>query len=434
MSFPADTIALRGLLIGSYGSAKLKSKKRSWKRTRACPGRTDHLWINLVRMDSRTSQGIESWILDQEIISVAAECSTLPELIDKLKGKIKDQDLLALRNVFEYYAPIYHRLVYAPRLDTLKQQLAEFEKGTTDSKMIERLGAVKRFMKSPWSADIPLTIVLLPLPSGGHSTHGESLGAIQVVELLPGMKFRDHADVVFHEGCHALWGVKPDLDQVKKSFSSISGGKTAYAELNEGMATALGQGWFCKEAFGKSAKNWYMDKVIDGYAHALMPVLVDYLYEKRPIDGEFGRKATEAFNHRFGDLDNAIKYTRSFWVAVDSIDDKAKFKASVKKLLPRLNDLWLNESLASEDNIRSFKEVECEHRAILLAATRLDKLHDFGFSNEQIDLLRVNDRKPTTLKIGNSEVLVCIADTPTKQQDMLYTELSRKRWTPRGRD
>lgn len=373
--------------------------------------------------------GVRGLNLNQEIITLAAECSSLPELFDKLNGKVKEQDLQTLKKVLEYFAPIYHSVVYEPRLASLKQQLAEFEKGTASSKMIERLAAVQQFMKSPWNREIPFTIVLLPLPEGGHSTHGESLGVVQVVELMPKMQFKDHADVVFHEACHALWGVKTDLDQVKSSFDGLDGGKTAYSELNEGMATALGQGWFTKEAFGKSSKNWYNDEIISGYAHVLMPVLVDYLNINKPIDGEFALRATEAFNNRFVNVESTIKNTGSFCVVAKSIDDPSKFRASLWALLPRLHSYSASEPLTSPESIKSFKEDNSEHKAFLLSANDLHQMRNFGFSDDQIDFLRAHRQKPTTIKAGNSDVLFCIADTPTKQQAMLMSELSKKQWS-----
>src|SRR6185503_17170638 len=120
------------------------------------------------------------------------------------------------------------------------------------------------------------TVVLVPLPKPENikhpGTHGESLGKVQLVELLPGSNFKNDADVVFHEACHALWHTRKDLDLVRNDFEKI-GGYVAYAELDEGMATALGQGWFAKMAFGKTPRSWYSDPITNGYSHALYPIV-----------------------------------------------------------------------------------------------------------------------------------------------------------------
>ena len=122
---------------------------------------------------------------NQRVLCLAARSSTLAELLEKVKAMTKSSDCEVLKSVFEYFDPIYRSYVWEPRLTVLERQLREFKEESLKSRMSERLDQVKRFMKAPWVENLPFTIVLVPLVYNGPSTHGESLGALQIVELRP---------------------------------------------------------------------------------------------------------------------------------------------------------------------------------------------------------------------------------------------------------
>jgi len=366
--------------------------------------------------------------LDQEIISLASRSSSLSELLEKLKGILNEADYQSLKSVYEYFEPQYRELLWKPRLKSLEQQLAEFKQQSVESKLSERLGRVQRFMKAPWVPGLPFTVVLVPLPGQGRNTHGESLGAVQIVEVLPGSKFSEQSDVVFHEDCHSLWHSRKDLAEVQKMFDRIEHGRHAYDELNEGMATALGQGWFMKEAFGKTGKSWYMDKTINTYAHALFPLFADYLKNNSSMDSEFARKACGIFNKCFPNAADKIMLTSSYEILADAIPDMSAFKEAVNKALPRLHDSSVSAPFVAEESIKTFKEDRSERKAVLLSLDKLDQLSLLGIPGEQIAVLKRTTRQPVTLKIGDTLILFCVADSFDKQQRMLFSVLSKEKW------
>ncbi|HEY9716484.1 MAG TPA: hypothetical protein V6C69_03365 [Trichormus sp.] len=56
-------------------------------------------------------------------------------------------------------------------------------------------------------------------------------------------------------------------------------GVIAYFELNEALATALGQGWFRHITYPQEAPGevWYGREITDNFARGLYPLVDDYI-------------------------------------------------------------------------------------------------------------------------------------------------------------
>lgn len=382
---------------------------------------------NPYRFVEKTGARLE---LDEKLLAIAADCSTLAELLQKIKSIVKAQDFGTLRTTFEHFEPLYRTLVWEPRLPQLQQQLNEFRREAEATKMAERLDAVKKFLKAPWVKGLPFTIVLVPLPVKGHGTHGQSMGAVQTIELMPGDTFKDQSDVVFHEACHALWFSKRDEESAIRQFHVPGVGVLPRTELYEGMATALGQGWFAEQAFGQPVKSsWYADKTIDRYSRAVFPLYSSYLKSGREIDSEFAKKATLIYFKQFPDAPREIQQTSCYLIVADKISDFSSFNAKLRKALPRLRDVVISFPIDNQRSIKSFKESQAEHAAVLASPTSLGKLSKLGLSSEQIEILKNSNRKNVVLKIGQMEVLFCLAATCDLQEQQLFAYLTNKTWT-----
>lgn len=367
--------------------------------------------------------------LNQRLITVAAQCNGMPDFLPKIKGLMKANEYTKLKGILEHFDPIFRALVWEQRYSALESQLKEYQHWAVKSKLSERLLEVKRFLKAPWVKGLPFTIVLVPLPKPDikkAGTHGESLGKVQLVELLPESDFQDFADVVFHEMCHALWHTRKDLETVRHDFEK-AGNYVAYAELDEGMATALGQGWFSKMAFGKTPKNWYTDQITNGYSHALYPIVKDYLKKEKSIDEEFARKAVEVFKKHFPNAGDSMEMTSYFEIYSDGMGDMTTFHNSLRKALPRLKSLSMSSPIANAESISSFRNSGNKHSAVLISKAKLPDLNEWGIPIEKIEYLKTV-REPVMLKIGEKEVIFCIADNPPEQQRLLFEALSQKKW------
>ncbi len=240
---------------------------------------------------------------NEKVMSVAADCNTIEEFLLKIKCILENEKYNRLERIFDHFEANYERLVWEPRLEELQRQVERAQALALQSRLNERLGSVRKFMRAPWVPGLPITVCFLPLPPpdiDDPRMHGQCLGRVQLIELMPGKKCKQsQLDVVFHEACHAIWETRSDKETIVKADFEKVDGAFAYAELNEAMATALGQGWFYKLAFGKGKRKWYLDAVIDKYAKALYGLIIEYLEGGKEMDEEFAWRATKIFKKRF---------------------------------------------------------------------------------------------------------------------------------------
>ena len=366
--------------------------------------------------------------LNQRILSLSAQCQSMPELLTKIKSLFKANEYTKIKSVLEHFDPIFRALIWEQSLPVLEKQLTEYKDWATKSKMGERMSAVKRFMKAPWVKGLPITVVLVPIPKPDmkHASHsGESLGKVQLVEMLPDSTFKNDADVVFHEACHALWHTRKDQDKVRRDFEKFNA-YTAYSELDEGMATALGQGWFAKMAFAKTPKSWYNDPITNTYGHALYPIVKDYLKNEKSIDEEFAKKAAAVFKKNFPDTDG-LDMTSFFEIFCDGLSEITHFHQELRIALPRLKSLSMSSPIDNAESMSSFRNSGNRHSAVLISKSKLSNLVDWGVPAEKVEQLRAA-KDPLAFKIGQKEVIFCVADTTDEQQRMLFSVLSKKKW------
>lgn len=382
--------------------------------------------------------------LNQRILCSASESASTAELLSKVKSYASKKEYEVLKNTIVYFEPGYKKLVWEAQKEILDKQFSEFKKQALECKLSERLEKVRNFADSKWNPELPFVIVLTPLPDPGEHghTHGESLGRVQVVELLPHDEYSKKADVVFHELCHAIWHTKSDLDSVRKKFGEI-GGDLAYAELNEGLATALGQGWYSKKAFGKPQKSWYAEPMVDKYSRALYPLVCKYLDNDLRLDDAFINEAAAIFQKNFPDAEKQIELTSEIAIFAENMPKMAEFMSELNRALPRLHSSNISCPLDAKESVESFKTGGCKHIVFLLPAAEVKSLEKLGFDAKFLKELQTKISRSADLANGQSvdlakraisrkyaghELLFCFADTPEKQQAILFAVLKNKYW------
>lgn len=363
--------------------------------------------------------------LVQKISCLAGQSSDLDALLTAIKPLVKHDDFLAIEDTYRYFAPLYHRLVWEPRLPKLQNQLADFRTGAEESKMNEKLAAVKYFMKSDWDDRVSFDVFLLPLPeSDQRQTHGESIGKTQFVEVRADHKFKDQADVVFHEDCHALWSRQREHEKLRRAYINEDC-VTAYSELDEGMATALGQGWFCRQSFGEVAKEWYNDEVISAYAHGLYPILLEYITEHRVIDDDFVKRSIAVFHKQLPQCMRAINRTSSILVITDKLQkDHLELEKVLSKAMPRLRSFSV-ESIGSYSSLDPDK---ADRIIVMMPPDKISRLTRCGLSKQQVALLARQGQTTTTVRLKHSDLTFCVAEKYDTQKEQLFELLKHSDW------
>ena len=229
--------------------------------------------------------------------------STIAEFRDRVIGILPNSDLQRLIAILEQAEIYYDRIIWKDYEVKLTNQRIALEKYT--SQCSEAFTKINRFYNSCWITEIPFQVALYPVPgaSGGSSAtpHANSLCIGVLTDET------DHAGrigVVLHEMCHVLYDEQPAAfeHQIDKWFEENQSPykSFAYNFLDEGLATALGNGWASKFLSGVADPNpWYDNEYINGFGKALYPLVTEYIGANRQMDQEFINKAIDLFAATF---------------------------------------------------------------------------------------------------------------------------------------
>ena len=111
-------------------------------------------------------------------------------------------------------------------------------------------GDIERFHRFyapaiPTGSDVVFSLVVRPNMVAAP-TSGQQIDNVGVVEFLPNEKAEQRLDVVVHEFCHYLYGARSEAANLslQRRFAATDdpAAKPAFNLLNEGLATALGNG------------------------------------------------------------------------------------------------------------------------------------------------------------------------------------------------
>lgn len=165
---------------------------------------------------------------------------------------------------------------------------------------------ISKFYNTSWNISIPFKIMLYSIPLKNVNTTAIPKGNALICGFLSHNEndYKARLGIVIHEMCHILYREQsPDFQhQMDQWFtnSSSSYAPLAYSFINEGLATALGNGWAYKQIHKNLDSNeWYNNKHIDGFAHSLFPLVEQYLNDEKSIDQDFVNKSIELFKQTF---------------------------------------------------------------------------------------------------------------------------------------
>ena len=204
---------------------------------------------------------------------------SLDEVWPKLAQKLSKQDVVALKTVYRRFGGIY-RPYWDKHSAYLDRSAADFESAGMSREVPAFLARVSDYFELPndFKRDDLLVFVWHPgLKISANLMHGRRVGSVMFVEIPEGLGYEDQIDVAVHEFIHDLFAAVPpgihasfDEDLIKGDRRS---GLFFIQGMNEGLATALGQGVFMAARFPKRFKpdgEWYATGV-DDFAKAIYP-------------------------------------------------------------------------------------------------------------------------------------------------------------------
>lgn len=235
----------------------------------------------------------------------AAKSKDIDDFEDRIVGILPlnthSKFIAVLKEVEPYYDEIIWNDVQKDNKRILKQ-LSPFRKDIQQA-----FFKAATFYGTEWDPSIPFITSLIPLPFEATNVSGFTGGYLFVSEFRTKSDndYIYRLDVIIHEMCHALYAQQApqfqhEIDEWFKTSDSDYR-VLAYNYINEGLATAIGNGWAHKMIFGElSPKDtWYNEKYINDFAVELYPIVLNYLEENKTIDKEFIEAAIRLFEKKF---------------------------------------------------------------------------------------------------------------------------------------
>ena len=278
-----------------------------------------------------------------------------------------------LLEILRSFGPAYDALIWRPsraKLERYRRRLAALAHRAGVRKMFDRAA---RFYGSAWPDGLPLTVVLHPVPGArGHTTAYVIAHVAPMEALLDEKDLAGRFGVLFHELCHALYESQPARRQaeLERWFAADASPYAALAHglLNEGLATALGNGWAREQATGELDPDpWYSDPQIDGFARALHPLVVDYLARGRSMDRELVTETVARYRARFPDaprvFDNLLKEV--FLATDEQVVGIGEAGRALRRRF-RVPSMTRSSPLGHADTAKTLGEVNSRASAILI--------------------------------------------------------------------
>ncbi len=231
------------------------------------------------------------------------QSNSINEFRDKVIGILPNSDLQELIRLM-YAAEVYYdRLIWNDYELKLDKQRIALEKYTAQCSGL--FTKINRFYNSCWLNEMPFTVAIYPIPGAtGSSTATPHANSLCIGVLTDETDHVGRIGVVLHEMCHVLYdeqpaGVEHQIDQWFAENQSLYK-SFAYNFFDEGLATALGNGWAYKSLSGELDPNpWYDNEYINGFGKALYPIVEEYIAANKQIDKAFVDKAIDLFASTF---------------------------------------------------------------------------------------------------------------------------------------
>lgn len=241
-----------------------------------------------------------------ELMTIAsAKANTLEELKVNTVGLLPNADQHQLFEVLMYFDTIYSDLIWNDNLTKLQGYCAQLSDYAQNRNINSIFQTLSKFYGSSWDSDVPFKVCLYPIPSkNGNSTATPKGNIVTCGVLLDSYDYANNLSVVFHELCHLLYREQtPDFQNKFENWFKSSKSPSrllAYQLADEGIATALGNGWVYEKLSGKlDSADWYNDVYINKFSKNSFPLIKEYLDNNQTVDEKLIQELCEVYYRCF---------------------------------------------------------------------------------------------------------------------------------------
>ena len=256
-----------------------------------------------------------SYVSIFERIRIAGLRSTsTDDFLNQVSLLVQPRDELQFAAVLRHFERPFHQWWQREAMGQGRTFVAGLRKLMTERQIQDRIEQFRKFYGPdlPGDYEAPFSLVYRPNLAKAP-TNGQQLDGISVVEFLPKEKPEQRIDVILHEFCHFLYRSRSDQATVKFQQRFVDFGdpaaKPAFNLLNEGLATALGNGIIGRQerpqsewdAFVRRPLSFYNNAHIDRAGKQLLILLDDWLPKGKTLDDpEFANAYLAALKREFG--------------------------------------------------------------------------------------------------------------------------------------
>lgn len=293
----------------------------------------------------------------------SANATSVDDFATRTIGFLPPNDHTELIAILRSTLPYYKKHVWIPTEDKrtrMEQALLPY------APQIESLfNKVDVFLGSGWSKTTPFRIMLYPIPlkSGGTTAIPKGNNLICSYLSEREKEAEDLIGIAIHEMNHILFDAQPLAlqENIDTWFTTSTNpyAPLAYDFFDEGLATAVGNGWAYEQLHGKlDPREWYSFEYINGFGKTLYPLVKRYMDSQKTIDQAFVDQAIvlfgEAFPKAISDLDILMNNLNIFSQTEDeSIIDS--YFAGVRERF-RMRSAYFSSPINSEDSFKRFRE------------------------------------------------------------------------------
>lgn len=240
----------------------------------------------------------------EDLIKIAAvRSASLQEFKQNTIGILPNDTHRELFAVLADMMPYYDKIIWTKEEEKLNNWQAGLNAYAERADLLFK--KYKTLYGSSWGNDIPFSVALYPIPGRrGNTTATAHANSLCIGVLTGDTNTANTMGVVLHEMCHVLYDEQPAAlqQQIETWFTESRSpyAKHAYNYFDEGMATALGNGYAYQYINGNlDTSAWYDNVYIDGFGHALYPLAAQYIAGNKTIDKAFVDEAIIQFEKAF---------------------------------------------------------------------------------------------------------------------------------------
>ena len=363
---------------------------------------------------------------EQVVRGAGFMATSVDDYARRLKDGVKLEKARKLIEAVSYFMPRFETWWVAKAQgegSAFRDAMANLCKTPKVTDLVGRFGA---FYRADMGGGAKLPFVLLYRPPGSSHTSGQQLGQYSVFEFVPGEKPENRIDVVLHELCHYFYqkaqprlhlGFQNQLLALDKQRSII-----AYNLLNEGLATALGNGIVAEavedpkrfETHRKRPQSWYSNDDIDRTGKALFPFLKGWLDKGGSLyDPEFPGQYLKLMRTEFGDeLVRPKRFMISLVMQISKGFSRDLFTYARQQF--RTSSMWSSETDNSVRALRAFDEQPCSGGVLVVRPTEVDPFVANGWMSPG-EANELRSKEGLFVRWGERPAPVCIIVTSTTE-------------------